>query len=176
MFILCEYCVYSFFEVSCDIYVCVCVSLDLLPRCAEPQTSNSGDLNCFKEFIVLCFAVRRKETVQTGAYPALSENVTLQLTLCMNYRFRNPNQNVVWFYCYSLIKKSYCKVGWDAELCLFRLAPGVSDARINATLINFAKHKGRYVTYISEVTRICMCVSHKHTHTHTHILIVSREH
>lgn len=81
----------------------------------------SGELNCFKEFIVLCFAVRRKENVQTDAYPALSENVTLQLTLCMNYRFRNPNQNVVWFYCNSLIKKPYCKVGWDVELCLVLL-------------------------------------------------------
>lgn len=101
--------------------------------------------------------------MQTYAYPALSENVTLQLTLCMNYRFRNPNPNVVWFYCYSLFKKPYCKVGWDAELCLFRLVPGVSGARINATRINFVKHMGRRVTYISEVTRTCVCLCVTHT-------------
>jgi len=40
----------------------------------------SGEVNCFKEFNVLCFAVRRKENVPSDAFLALGENVTLKLT------------------------------------------------------------------------------------------------
>jgi hypothetical protein len=60
---------------------------------------------------------------------------------------------------------------------LFSLAPSVSDARIDATLINFVKHMGRYVTYISEVTRTCVCVCHTHVYarTYTHKSLQSRE-
>ena len=119
---------------------------------------------------MLCFPVRRKENVPTDAFLALSENATLKLTLFMKYRFRNPNQNVVWFKCNSLIKKTYCKVGWDAVLCLFRLVPDVSDARIDATLINFVMQMGRCVTYIhfGSHTIVCMRVSYTRTRTHAH--------
>jgi hypothetical protein len=44
---------------------------------------------------VLWFAVRRKENVPTDAFLTLSEDVALRLTLCMKYRFGNPNQNAV---------------------------------------------------------------------------------
>ena len=105
-----------------------------------------------------------------------------EVDLFMKCRFRNPIQNVVWFHCNSLIKKPYCIVGWDAVLCVFRLVPDVSDARINATLINFLRQMGRYITYMHfrSHTNICMCVSYTRTrartHTHTHIRLVSREH
>lgn len=106
----------------------------------------------------------------TDAFLALNENATLKLTLFMKYMFRNPSQNVVWFQCNSLINKTYCKVRWDAVLCLFRLVPDVSDARINATVINFVKQMGRFVTYIhfGSHTNVCMCVSHTRTRTHTY--------
>lgn len=77
------------------------------------------------------FALRRKENVQTDANLALSGNVTLKLTLFMEYRFRNPNPNVVWFHGNSLIKKPYCKKGWGTILHLFRLVFDVSDAIID---------------------------------------------
>ena len=78
----------------------------------------SGEVNCFEEFHVPCFAVRRKENVAADAFLARSENVTQKLSLFMKYKFRNPNQNAVWFHFNSLIKKPYCKVGWDTILCL----------------------------------------------------------
>ena len=105
--------------------------------------------------------------MQTDANLALRENITLKLTLFMKYSFRNPNPSVVWFHGNSLIKKPYRTKGWDAILRLFRLVSDVSDARINTTVINFVKEMGRYVTYISEVTRMCVCVIHMYTHAHT---------
>ena len=41
----------------------------------------SVEVNCFKEFNVFCFAVRRKENVSTDAFLTSCENVTVKLTL-----------------------------------------------------------------------------------------------
>ena len=110
---------------------------------------------------MLWFAVRRKENVPTDAFLTLSEDVTLRLTLCMKYRFGNPNQNAVWLHCNSLIKKSYCKVGWDPVLCSLDLFLMFLTQELTP-LNYFCKADGR-LCYIYIYIYI-----HTHTHTHTH--------